>query len=64
MALVEVRNRVYTLTNRLQAVLSYIEEDQKARALLSISDCMAELSKITTLVANGLLQDSPAEKQA
>jgi len=63
MALVEVRNRVRDVTNRLQALLSHVENDNKPKALLAIAECMAELSRITTLVANGFLVDSPHEQK-
>jgi transcriptional regulator with XRE-family HTH domain len=61
MALVEVRNRVRDVTNKLQAILSHVEDDNKVKAMIAIADTMEELSKITTLVANGFLEDSPHE---
>jgi|HubBroStandDraft_2_1064218.scaffolds.fasta_scaffold162661_2 hypothetical protein len=61
MALVEVRNRVVIVTNKLQAILSHVEDDDKVKAMIAIADTMQELSKITTLVANGFLEDSPHE---
>ena len=61
MALVEVRNRVRDLTNRLQGVLSHVEENDKPKAVLAIAECLSELSKITTLIANGFLEDSADE---
>jgi hypothetical protein len=60
-ALVEVRKRVRDLTNHMQRLLSHVEDDQKPQALIAVADCMAELARINTLIANGYLEDSAHE---
>jgi hypothetical protein len=61
MALVEVKHRVRDLAADLQLVMSHVEQGDKVKALLAISEAMSELSKITTIIATGFLQDSPAD---